>query len=101
MYGIAVIVLALALLMFLAFRGISLLILAPALALLAVAATGELPILGTYTQIFMTATGGFGLLGAGGLAAIALWRCALPRPRGVLLGGGAPATPRPGGDEAA
>jgi H+/gluconate symporter-like permease len=59
MYGIAVIVAALGLLMFLAFRGISLLILAPALALLAVAATGELPILGTYTQIFMTATGGF------------------------------------------
>ena len=59
MYGIAVIVTALGLLMFLAFRGISLLILAPALALLAVAATGELPILGTYTQIFMAATGGF------------------------------------------
>ena len=59
MYGIAVIVVALGLLMYLAFRGISLLILAPALALLAVAATGELPILGTYTQIFMTATGGF------------------------------------------
>jgi H+/gluconate symporter-like permease len=59
MYGIAVIVAALGLLMFLAFRGISLLILAPALALLAVAATGELPILGTYTQIFMSATGGF------------------------------------------
>ncbi len=59
MYGIAVIVVALGLLMYLAFRGISLLVLAPALALLAVAATGELPILGTYTQIFMTATGGF------------------------------------------
>jgi len=59
MYGIAVTVAALALLMYLAFRGISLLILAPALALAAVAATGELPILGTYTQIFMTATGGF------------------------------------------
>ena len=59
MYGIGVIVVALGLLMYLAFRGISLLVLAPALALLAVAATGELPILGTYTQIFMTATGGF------------------------------------------
>ncbi len=59
MYGIAVVATALVLLMYLAFRGISLLILAPALALLAVAATGDLPILGTYTQIFMTATGGF------------------------------------------
>lgn len=59
MYGILVVVAALALLMYLAYRGLSLLILAPALAILAVVATGELPILGAYTQIFMTATGGF------------------------------------------
>ncbi|HRY22721.1 MAG TPA: GntP family permease [Geminicoccaceae bacterium] len=59
MYGILVVALALVLLMYLAYRGLSLLILAPALAALAVVATGELPVLGAYTQIFMTATGGF------------------------------------------
>lgn len=59
MYGVAVVVIVLVLLMYLAFRGISLLILAPALAVLAVVATGDLPILASYTQVFMSATGGF------------------------------------------
>lgn len=59
MYGVAVVVVVLVLLMYLAYRGISLLILAPALAVLAVLATGDLPILASYTQIFMSATGGF------------------------------------------
>jgi H+/gluconate symporter-like permease len=59
MTGIIVIVAALAALMFLAYRGVSLLLLAPALAVLAVLATGDAPMLGTYTQVFMTATGGF------------------------------------------
>lgn len=59
MYGIIVVVVALALLMYLAYRGLSLLILAPALAVLTVMATGELPVLAAYTQVFMTATGGF------------------------------------------
>ncbi len=59
MYGILVVVVALVLLMYLAYRGLSLLILAPALATLTVMATGELPVLGAYTQIFMAATGGF------------------------------------------
>lgn len=59
MYGILVVTAVLALLIYLAYRGLSLLILAPALAILAVIATGELPILASYTQIFMTATGGF------------------------------------------
>ena len=58
MLGILGIALALALLMALAYRGISVLILAPALALLA-AATGAMPLLGAYTQVFMKALGGF------------------------------------------
>jgi H+/gluconate symporter-like permease len=59
MTGILGIVVALALLMYLAFRGISVLILAPAMALLAVLIAGGLPILGAYTQIFMRSTGDF------------------------------------------
>ncbi|MFP4362176.1 MAG: GntP family permease [Alphaproteobacteria bacterium] len=59
MYGIVVILLVLAALIYLAFRGVSLLILAPGLATLAVVATLDLPILATYTQIFMAATGNF------------------------------------------
>ncbi|MEI4471114.1 GntP family permease [Frigidibacter sp. MR17.24] len=49
MFGI---VLSLLLLMYLAYRGISVLILAPLLALLAAALSGA-PILGSYTQVFM------------------------------------------------
>jgi H+/gluconate symporter-like permease len=57
--GIVVIVVVLALLIFLAYRGVSLLILTPALATLAVIATRDGPILASYTQIFMGAAGGF------------------------------------------
>jgi len=57
--GIVGIVLALALLMYLAYRGVSILLLAPAMALLAVAVSGEAPLLASYTQVFMQATGGF------------------------------------------
>ncbi len=59
MTGIAVIILALGALMYLAYRGVSLLLLAPALALFAVTASEGGPVLASYTQVFMTATGGF------------------------------------------
>ncbi len=59
MYGILVILVVLAALIYLAFRGVSLLILAPGLATVAVIATMDGPILGTYTQIFMASTGNF------------------------------------------
>ena len=57
--GIAVIALALAALMYLAYRGVSLLLLTPALAVLAVLLAEGGPLLATYTQIFMEASGGF------------------------------------------
>lgn len=47
--------LSLALLMYLAYRGINVILLAPLLALLAVAFAGDRPILATYTQVFMPA----------------------------------------------
>lgn len=62
MLDLIAVLLALGLLMYLAFRGISLLILAPVMAMLAVALTGGLPALvplAAYTQVFMGATGGF------------------------------------------
>jgi len=59
MTGIIGILVALGLLMYLAFRGISVLILAPAMGLLAVVFAGGFPILGAYTQIFMRSTGDF------------------------------------------
>jgi H+/gluconate symporter-like permease len=59
MYGILVVVAALGGLMYLAYRGVTLLILAPGLAMLAVLASFERPLLASYTQIFMTATGDF------------------------------------------
>ncbi len=59
MYGIVVILAVLAALIYLAFRGVSLLILAPGLATLAVLLTLDGPLLGTYTQVFMVATGDF------------------------------------------
>lgn len=53
------ILLSLALLMYLAYRGISVLLLAPLLALLAVLMSGEAALLlPTYTQVFMKAMGG-------------------------------------------
>lgn len=57
--SLAGIALSLILLMFLAYRGISVLLLAPALAALAVLFTPEAPVLASYTQVFMKAMGGF------------------------------------------
>ena len=48
--------------MYLAYRGITVLILAPMLALLAVLMSGDLPVLATYTQVFMKALGGYVIL---------------------------------------
>lgn len=59
MTGIIGILVALALLMYLAYRGISVLLLAPATALLAVLLAGDTPVLASYTQVFMRAAGGF------------------------------------------
>jgi len=59
MTGILVIIAALGALMYLAYRGLSLLLLAPALAVLAVIAAEGGPVLASYTQVFMQATGGF------------------------------------------
>ncbi len=50
---------ALALLMYLAFPGVTLPILAPAMAVLAAVLGGGLPLLGAYTQIFMSNLGDF------------------------------------------
>ncbi|MEZ4455126.1 MAG: GntP family permease [Gemmatimonadales bacterium] len=59
MLGVVGILLSLALLMWLAFRGITVLVLAPLLALLAVLLNGDTRLLGLYTQVFMTGLGGF------------------------------------------
>jgi H+/gluconate symporter-like permease len=58
MLSIAGILLSLVLLMYLAYRGISVLILAPLMATLAVLFS-EAPLLASYTQVFMKALGGF------------------------------------------
>jgi H+/gluconate symporter-like permease len=59
MIGIFGIVLSLVLLMYLAYRGINVLVLAPLLSLLAILIAGEGPLLATYTQIFMKSLGGY------------------------------------------
>ncbi len=59
MIDIVGIVLSLILLMYLAYRDVSVLILAPLCALLAVVFDGNLPLLATYTQIFMGSVGQF------------------------------------------
>lgn len=59
MIDLLVVLLALGLLIWLAFRGITLILAAPASALLAVALTGSLPLLAAYTQIFMSNVGQF------------------------------------------
>ncbi len=59
MTSIAGIVLALVLLMALAWRGMSVLLLAPLMALLAVLFSPDTPLLASYTQVFMKALGGF------------------------------------------
>ncbi|MEP3047612.1 MAG: GntP family permease [Roseibium sp.] len=53
------ILIALGLLMFLAFRGVTILIVAPLMAVLAAIISGALPPLASYTQIFMSNTGDF------------------------------------------
>lgn len=57
MVGLFGIVLSLVLLIYLAYRGINVLVLAPVLATVAVLFAGDLPVLASYTQIFMTALG--------------------------------------------
>lgn len=59
MSGIVAIVVALILLMYLAYRGLSLLILAPALAALVALVSAETPLLASYTQVFMGSAGSF------------------------------------------
>jgi hypothetical protein len=59
MTGILGILLALALLIYLAYRGVSVLVLAPVLALLAVVLDGTPPLLASYTQVFMREAGDF------------------------------------------
>ena len=60
MIGLIGLVLSLLLLMTLAYRGSSVIVLAPALAMLAVAFSGgEVPLLAAYTQVFMPALGKF------------------------------------------
>ncbi len=59
MTSMAGIVLALVLLMTLAYRGVSVLLLAPLCALLAVLFSPEAPLFASYTQVFMSALGGF------------------------------------------
>lgn len=60
MIGLFGIILSLGLLMFLAYRGITVLILAPILALVAVVFSGEgAVVLGTYTQVFMQSLGSY------------------------------------------
>jgi hypothetical protein len=59
MIGLIGIILSLVLLMYLAYRGITVLVLAPFLACLAVLFAGDLPLLATYTQVFMNAAGRF------------------------------------------
>ena len=61
MSGLAGILLALALLIYLAYRGLSVLIVAPLMALLAVLFAGA-PVLASYTQVYMRALGEFVIL---------------------------------------
>ncbi|HRP97979.1 MAG TPA: GntP family permease, partial [Rhodocyclaceae bacterium] len=59
MIGLIGVLLALGLLMYLAFRGVSVLLLGPAMALLAATFAAGTPLLATYTQLFMSSAGGF------------------------------------------
>lgn len=59
MIGVFGILLSLTLLMYLAYRGINVLVLAPLLALLAALMGGDPRLLATYTQVFMISLGGF------------------------------------------
>ena len=57
--GIIGIILSLVLLMFFAYRGVSVIILAPLLACLAAVLSGDFPAIVAYTEIFMKGVGGF------------------------------------------
>lgn len=57
--AIAAIVVSLLVLILLAWRGVSVIVLAPICALLAVMIDGQLPLMATYTQIFMVSVGQF------------------------------------------
>ena len=59
MIGVLGVVLSLGLLMYLAYRGITVLILAPVLALLAVLLSGDVPFLASYTEVFMKSFAGY------------------------------------------
>lgn len=59
MIGLAGVILSLGLLIYFAYRGVSVLILGPVMALVAVVLTGAVPILASYTQIFMPSAGQF------------------------------------------
>ncbi|BCS97746.1 citrate transporter [Desulfoluna limicola] len=59
MLGVVGIVISLLLLMYLAYRGITVLILAPVLALLAASFSGDIPLLAGYTEVFMEAFAGY------------------------------------------
>ena len=59
MIGTLGILLSLALLIFLAYRGITVLILAPLLAMVAVLFNGGVPVLASYTEVFMTSFAGY------------------------------------------
>ncbi|NUQ61075.1 MAG: GntP family permease [Pirellulales bacterium] len=101
MVGIFGILVSLALLMYLAYRGVSVIVLAPLLASLAVLVDGDAPLLASYTQVFMAAMGKFTvkyfpifLLGAifgklmedsGSARAIALWITRKLGPKHAIL----------------
>ncbi|WP_432662499.1 GntP family permease [Wukongibacter baidiensis] len=59
MLGVIGIIISLGLLMYLAYRGITVLILAPLLAMFAVLLSGDLPLLASYTEIFMKNFAGY------------------------------------------
>ena len=79
------IVLALVLLMVLAYRGISVLLLAPLMALLAATFSPDAPLLASYTQVFMPALGAFVVAFAVYPMARALFR-AVNLPKRLILG---------------
>ncbi|MCT4631197.1 MAG: GntP family permease [Firmicutes bacterium] len=62
MLGMLGIIISLGLLMYLAYRGITVLILAPLLAMLAVLFSGDIPALAGYTEVFMKGFAGFAKL---------------------------------------
>ena len=63
MTGLLGVLLALGLLIWLAYRGVSVLLLGPVMALLAAAFAAGTPLMATYTQLFMSSAGGFIVLG--------------------------------------